>query len=83
MNFPDGGSWTTNDGKPSGPIYSSREIKKSFGLLSQQEIDQKIHYGDLNKTRDDLPFKIIFYIIPEKTKETNGFTSCRWRSAHA
>jgi len=31
MNFPDGGSWKTNDGVTSGPIYSSREIKRSFG----------------------------------------------------
>ncbi len=30
MNFPDGGSWKTNDGK-SHSIYSSREVKKSFG----------------------------------------------------
>jgi len=30
MNFPDGGSWKTNDGQ-STQVYSSREIKKSFG----------------------------------------------------
>ncbi len=30
MNFPDGGSWKTNDGK-NHYIFSSREIKKSFG----------------------------------------------------
>ena len=30
MNFPDGGTWTTNDGKTYS-VYSSREIKKSFG----------------------------------------------------
>jgi hypothetical protein len=30
MNFPDGGMWTTNDGE-SHQVYSSREVKKSFG----------------------------------------------------
>jgi hypothetical protein len=30
MNFPDGGSWKTNDGN-SQQVYSSREVKKSFG----------------------------------------------------
>jgi len=29
MNFPDGWTWTTNDGK-SQPVYSSRELKRSF-----------------------------------------------------
>jgi hypothetical protein len=30
MNFPDGGTWKTNDGKTSGPILSSRDVKNSF-----------------------------------------------------
>lgn len=30
MNFPDGGQWTTNDGVTH-YVYSSRELKKSFG----------------------------------------------------
>lgn len=30
MNFPDGGMWTTNDGEMHN-VYSSREVKKSFG----------------------------------------------------
>jgi len=29
MNFPDGGSWTTNDGE-STPVYSSRLVKQAF-----------------------------------------------------
>jgi len=29
MNFPDGGSWRTNDGKTT-PVYSSRALKNSF-----------------------------------------------------
>ena len=30
MNYPDGGSWKTNDGITNGPIYTTRETKNSF-----------------------------------------------------
>jgi hypothetical protein len=30
MNYPDGGTWKTNDGKTSGPIYTTRETKNAF-----------------------------------------------------
>ena len=54
-------------------IPFSSKIKKSFGLLSQQEIDQKKHFEVLGKTREDLPFMVTFHIIPKKIKDNNGF----------
>ncbi|MBU0497462.1 MAG: PPC domain-containing protein [Candidatus Thermoplasmatota archaeon] len=50
MNFPDGGSWKTNDGKTH-QIYSSREVKKSFGSHGREYIGHclwEAHLDEMN-----------------------------------
>jgi len=50
-----------------------KSIKKNVGFLHEDEIFQEKYFISLDLTRDDLPFKVIFYIIPTKLKDNNGF----------
>ncbi len=54
-------------------IPLSSRIRHFLRLVSRDIIEQEKHYEDLKNVRDDLPFKIVFYIIPSKMKEINGF----------
>lgn len=54
-------------------IPYSLKIKEFCGLISKEEINQQMHFAELGTTRDDLPFKITFFITPSKLQDRGGF----------
>jgi len=49
------------------------KIKKSLGLVSEEEINWRKYSNALTRTRDDVSFKVNFSIIPSKQKDREGF----------
>ncbi len=52
----------------------SLKFKKLLGLMSDYEIHQKQHYHSLEFSRREIPFSIIFYIIPDVLKDQKGLS---------
>ena len=57
---------------PRGDIYRLPlfiRIRKFLQLISEQEINQHLHFKELDSTRDDLPYEVSFGIVPSKDME--------------
>lgn len=48
-------------------------MKKALGLMDEVDVWIQSHVKSLLSTRDELPYKIIFSIVPSKMKDKEGF----------
>jgi hypothetical protein len=51
----------------------SEKAKKNIGLISKKELGRKKFFKSLLNTRDDIPYKVSFCLVPKRLEETDGF----------
>lgn len=51
----------------------SEKAKISVGLSTKRELEQQKFFKSLSSSRDDVPYKVSFCLVPKKLEETEGF----------
>lgn len=59
--------------QPSGINEFFRDIQKFLGFYDESKIIHDLSGEHLLSLRNDVPFRVTFYIIPQRTKELEGF----------